>query len=125
MATAARTKSDEWDDLIATADLSDRDTKKRPTVDVPEKIVAFAQSLYDQRKAATFPVASDAVFHTQKLMWQSAGDHTTPKTSATVKPVTDGDGDNVKITGLRVSFGDRRGTGKNRNGDKPETAADE
>lgn len=130
MTTAARAKNaktDEWDDLLATADLSDRDTKKRPTVDVPEKIVAFAQSLYDQRKAATFPVTSAEQFASQKLLWQSAGDLTTPKTSATVKPVmseteTDDQDDQVKIVGLRVSFGERRGTGKAKNGDVAETA---
>lgn len=115
MTTAARSKAkpDEWDALLETASLTDRDTKKRPTIDVPEKIVKFAQSLYDQRKAATFPVDSDDAFARQKSMWQSAGDLTNPPTSATIKPVTEpgpsGAADDVKVVGLRVSFGERRG----------------
>lgn len=103
--------TDEFDALLAQATLTDKnaDGKHRPTVDVPEKIVIFAQKLYNDQKAAQFPVADKAEFDKQKLMWQSAADKTSPQSSATVTEIKK-DG---KLTGLRVSFGARRGkTGK-------------
>lgn len=95
------------DALLAAAEITERDTKKRPTVDVPAKILAFAQDLFDRKKRATFPVADQAQFDREKLMWQSAADQLTPQRSATVtevRKVKDG-----PLTGLSVSIGDRRG----------------
>lgn len=83
--------------LLASATIVERkESNHRDSVDVPPEVVAFAQNLYDTSKAAKFPVTDAKAFAEQKLMWQSAGDKTTPPTSATItelrEPATGDDG---------------------------------
>lgn len=106
----------DWDALLGTATLTDRDSHgKRPNVDVDAKVIAYAQMLYDNKKRAEFTVRNGYEYATQKLMWQSAADLTTPISSATVTEVRKGE----QVVGLRVSFGKRRGVKT----DKPAAAA--
>lgn len=86
-----------WDTLLQTATLESKEgPTHRPAVEVPPEVVAYAQKLYTEKKRATFPVDSQEQFEQQKIVWQSAGDKTTPLTSATVtevrKPRVDSDG---------------------------------
>jgi hypothetical protein len=120
----AETTGVDWESLLSTAEVTDRDQRgKRTNVDVDPKVVAFAQKLYDERKSATLPVDGEDAFQQQKLMWQSAGDKTTPMTSATVTPITEGDGDDVRIVKLKVTFGTRRGA-REKNGKVENPPAD-
>lgn len=152
-AKTAPPQADPFDALLDSATLIERDST-RPVVDVPDKIVAYAQKLLDGElagKRAQFPVTDQAKFDELKLMWQSAGDKTTPNSSATVtevraarvvdgnpvyhnkiaddvdgrelldgagSPVPDTDNPIMDLTGLRVSFGKRRGATKSKTTEK-------
>lgn len=108
----------DWDNLLETAAVTDRSAPShRAAVEVPDKVIVFAQTLVNKGQRAEFAVDNEAAYEEMRVMWLSAGDKTTPPTSATVTPVgADGKkcADLSKVAKLRVSFGERRGARKSK-----------
>lgn len=108
-----------WDELVEQADYDSAvDRKRRPTVDVPDKVLTLVTNARNAGRRFTLPVRSSAEYSALSTVLYSAGGLLEPAATVYCAPGIIAEGkfvrvdDPTKATHLRASVGNRRGRAK-------------